>query len=802
MIFASTAPSYYAAGLQVIPLRPNEKRPFTDTWQRYSNMKVSAQEQNQFIASAPNGNIGLVLGQASGVIVVDIDLENPDDIEAVIKALPFSPWHRRGKKGMMLAYKYSPIKTCRIKSKTAGMLVEFLTSRVQCVLPPSIHPETRQPYTSNCNLFDVLDQLVELPADVEDKIRVLLQSRGYELSMAGWTKVCDFVSSGSRDTELTKRAGLMAFAVMRGEKSLKDAIDMLVIMANDFTEKVVGDDMDIDKHISNLVKFIMNDVRDRNKVLPIGWDNDLTDGDKERLGLDIKEEERAWEVNDLRKWIIENGRLACGNEDAEYAFIDKAISFLCRSTQLSSIQIDQMLNTICGNISMKMKPAGLKARMKEMRQGELQGQDQTEVAQHVISQYRQVSEIRFDSGRFYIWEGSHWEYLTERDISTRVSRDYGNLPVCKRANDIMGVIKVMSMNCSEPLSKGDVSGVNFANGFLTDDMKLIDHSPDFGCTYTLPYRYLPEEAGNFPRFWKFLQDSWGKESDFEDRVAALQEMMAVTLFGEAPQYQKVFLLQGAGKSGKSQLLRIIEELIPEIAKCAVPPEDWTDKFMPLTMLNKLLNVCGELSETKKLDGKKFKEIADGSKITSQYKFGDFVSFNPTCAQWFCSNHYPKTNDTSTGFIRRWLILTFKYAVAADKVEVSLGEKIVVEEREAICAWAAQAIGRVRANSGYTIPASHKEVINRIANANNSVRDFICNSRNLELKAGVEISEADLYSAYWDYCIGTGGRKPESDGKFREIMAELASEFGVHVEHSAEQSGLRSDIIYVGISRAK
>ncbi len=42
----------------------------------------------------------------------------------------------------------------------------------------------------------------------------------------------------------------------------------------------------------------------------------------------------------------------------------------------------------------------------------------------------------------------------------------------------------------------DINGLNFANGFLTENLDLLPHSQEFGCEYVLPYRYLPERAVN------------------------------------------------------------------------------------------------------------------------------------------------------------------------------------------------------------------------------------------------------------------------------------------------------------------
>ncbi len=107
----------------------------------------------------------------------------------------------------------------------------------------------------------------------------------------------------------------------------------------------------------------------------------------------------------------------------------------------------------------------------------------------------------------------------------------------------------------------------------------------------------------------------------------------------------MILLQGAPKTGKSQLLRIASALVPDTARCVVPPNEWSDRFMPAMMNEKLINVCGELSEKKKIDGMKFKDIVDGSEMSGQIKGKDIFQFRRQFPH--LGPEVPRTNRPST-----------------------------------------------------------------------------------------------------------------------------------------------------------
>ncbi|KVZ62261.1 bifunctional DNA primase/polymerase [Burkholderia ubonensis] len=789
-IFAQTAPRYYAKGLPVIPLYPEEKKPIPNDWSRYFDHPVEPEQQQAWIEQCPTSNIGIVLGPQSGIVMMDIDTVDQRLTSIIQSLLPASPWCRIGKKGMMLAFKYTGLKTFRIKNTSGETICEMLSARTQSVLPPSIHPDTKRPYEANCDLVDVVHILPALDPQIESMLRAALQEAGVELSHSGWTRVVDFASAGSRDTSLTERAGLFAYAVMRGDRSLKEAIGMLQAYAADFVENVAGDPIDVDKHVKNMIKFLHRDVYDKQKVLPSGWDEGLTDEEKQAYSLDFTKEQEEWGFDDLKQFLLDEFERFPKDSPQRSQSIDKALHKVATTSSLNKLEEDRILDFISTSGGMGLKLSSLKARIKELRMGEIKGQDQSEVARAVIKDLEQMFPVRAHNGFLWKWAGSHWEKLDDNYVLSKISSDYGHLTACKKFNDIRGIHNLMKTILPQGIRTLDVRGVNFANGFLTEDLKLLNHDPGYGMIYTLPFRYLPEIAGNCTMFFEFLKKSWGEDEDYQQKLDAIQEALAVTLFGLGPRFQRAVLLQGAPKSGKSQLLKIAQSLVPDNARAAVPPNEWADKFLPTQMFEKIINVAGELSEKKLVDGQRFKDIIDGAEMSGQMKGGQIFRFRPICTHWFASNHYPRTEDTSEGFNRRWLVLQFNRPVKASERRLDLGDVIVVEEREAIVAWAVQSMSRLKAHNEFTLPDSHKQTMREVANLNNSVRFFLTESGKVRMgalqpeasagsksSAPISVVETKLYQTYWSFCVGPGSAKPVGSTQFRAKMRELATEFG-------------------------
>jgi putative DNA primase/helicase len=813
-IFATAAPSYWAKGLAVIPLYPMDKRPIPTDWSRFNNALPTPHEQENWIKHYNNSNIGLVLGQQSGICCIDIDSPDDNVVNILLSVLPKSPWQRIGKKGMVLAYKWTGHRPFRIKDSNGGMIVELLSTKQQVVLPPSIHPDTKLPYRANCDLLDVINTLPVLDEQIESILRGTLKANKIELSVSGWTKVTEWTPQGARDIQMTGVAGHYANGVLRGELSVNEAMDRMRAWYATCTEKIAGDDVNIEKGIQNLVKFVIRDVVENKKSLPSGWDNGLTEEQKVAMGLVFTVDQEEWSFQQIKDYMIEKFATTEVESAERLEVIQYVLKKVSDSSNLDSLFKDQLLLYIKDAGGMKTTMGSLRGRIRELELGDLTGTDHAQIARAVIAEFEKVAPLRYWADSFWEWTGSHWARLAEHRIMSRIVSDFGHLPAAKRANDHRGVFQTIKNLVPNVLKSQDVRGVNFANGFLMLNGQLVGHDPGFGMTYTLPFRYVPEEAQNAQQFMVFLNRVWGHQPDFALRVKALQEAICSTIFALGPKFQRAMCLYGTAKTGKSTLLQIIRALVPDEAVSNCPPDSWADKFAPATMVSAILNMCGELSDKKLIDGQKFKSIIDGEEIQGQRKGQQIFNFHPVCTHWFASNHLPRTDDTSNGFNRRWLLFTFDKIIEGSEVVLDYGEKIAVEEREAIVAWAIQALPELLARSEYTVPPSHVETLKEVATMNNSVRFFILDNPVIKLSPALKdpktwedggktlprISETSLHRLYYNFCVEVAGAKPVGPKVFKIRMKELASELGFK-PHISSTVGSGQVYEYVGIMSA-
>ena len=769
MIFKTYAPLYWASGLQAIPLIQKDKRPAVGAWQTWGQQKIPDSEKEKWLNAYGDGNVGLPAGPGSNLCFIDIDVVAPELLALIEKTLPPSPWRRVGKKGCVLAYRYNGAKSFKIKTgPDQKPLIEFFSTSGQVVLPPSIHPETGEPYKSNVNLWEVVGQIPSLDPDIEKILRAALKIEGQiKLDISGVSNISDRVSAGGRDTALIKHAGLFSIDIIRGRKTLREAFDGIADWVETMAEHVDGDNIDLEKGQKRIVEFLLRDVRQKNLVLPKGWDEGISDEQKKMLGLDVlNEEDLSFDANEIQQMFLNELTAAeSAGKHGSMQIVDRTLQRIARSQNCSEYETDHLLTIIkqhVGDIRIGSLRKGINAHKKVG----IPGENHNEIAEAVLDDLKDL-EMRFHQGSLWEWRGSHWGKKDSNEILRHISQRYGDLPAAKRQSDHSGIVKLLSSLVSKPLQTVAGVGINFSNGFLDSQLRLLPHDREFGATYELPYAYKPELRAGCPKFIQFLRTAW---DDDDEKIESLRQAIAVTLFGIAPVYEKCFLLHGVPFSGKSVTLNIVESLVPREARTALAPQMFSDKYKTAELAGKLLNIAGELPDNKMIQSSLFKTIISGQGTMCERKNKDPFEFKSNCAHWFAANNLPQTKDVSDGFVRRWMIYGFYNRVPAELCNVNLAEELIGEEREAIVAWAVESITTILRDNRILVPRDSRALAAEMTHSINSIRCWF--DDRIEMKSGAEMNEKVAYEDYRVWTMMNSHLRREM-GDFKRTMRELA-----------------------------
>lgn len=133
------AREYVSQGWSVLPVRPDEKRPYMANWLQYNHQRATMEQVGQWFAALTGAGVGVVTGKVSGMVVLDVEADCPTPVEELLRRWPTRLVSRTGSGGYHLFYAY-PHGVGRISNRVR--IFEGADLRADggfIVLPPTLH---------------------------------------------------------------------------------------------------------------------------------------------------------------------------------------------------------------------------------------------------------------------------------------------------------------------------------------------------------------------------------------------------------------------------------------------------------------------------------------------------------------------------------------------------------------------------------------------------------------------------------------------------------------------------------------
>ena len=140
MTVSEQAAEYVDSGWSVLPVRPDEKRPFMTNWLQYTKIRAPKPMVEAWFNNLTGAGVGVVTGKISNMVVLDVEKDCPVPIEELLKRYPTQMIARSGGGGYHLFYQY-PINQPRVSNRVR--IFEGADLRADggfIVLPPTMHP--------------------------------------------------------------------------------------------------------------------------------------------------------------------------------------------------------------------------------------------------------------------------------------------------------------------------------------------------------------------------------------------------------------------------------------------------------------------------------------------------------------------------------------------------------------------------------------------------------------------------------------------------------------------------------------
>jgi len=245
----------------------------------------------------------------------------------------------------------------------------------------------------------------------------------------------------------------------------------------------------------------------------------------------------------------------------------------------------------------------------------------------------------------------------------------------------MGIASVAELD-KNPMLLGVSNGVvDLETG------RLLPASPEYMITRQANAAYYPE--AQCPKFLGFLNQTFAGDQEI---VTYLQRAFGYTMTGLVDE-EVLFFMFGFGANGKSVLANIIAGVMGDYAITAnadLLAKKQSNANAARGDIARLsgarLVLANETRSEDVWDDQMIKTLASRERISARFNYGEAFDFFPTHKLWVRGNHQPGITDDGEGMWRRLHLIGFHYQVSEDDRISDLDRQILAEEAEGILKW--------------------------------------------------------------------------------------------------------------------
>ena len=636
---------YIQHGWQVLPVSAQSKTPVRKGWQR-----------GGFTANDidPAGNIGVLVGEPSGIVDVDLDCEL-----AVELAREFLPptgatfGHGDAPQAHWIYACADAGRTRRWQRRNGETIVELRSTGGQTIFPPSVHPSgepirwategeptavTWTELEAACNdlasavlhalgeradsakVTENLSAMADKPAK-EALARPLAQDHAYLLKRAtAYVNALKPSAEGGRNSQAFSAAGhLAAFTDGNGDRLNEQEIFTLVSTWNlRNTPRLDDQELAATVHSAIVNGIPREDHLPSDAAYPAADDTAITpltdSGNGELLaalyGTQLRYDHRR------RRWLVWGGHYWRDDTDGQAGRMALEVA---RYRQRSALSIQDRV--------------------------------------------RREAAFRF---------GIQSENRQRLDAMLNLAR--GIIPLADSGDKWDAAPLLL------PCENGVVE---------LDTGRLHPGRQDERLRTAVPHCYTPD--AKCPRWEQFLAEVL-PDPEVREFVSRAIGYSATGRCGE----QCWFLLSGTGCNGKSTFLRVLADVLGPVAinlpfaTFTVRRDNGATNDLA-SLVGARLVTASETGDTCTLDEARIKALSGEDLITARFLYSEFFSFRPTCKIWLSCNQRPAVRDDSYAFWRRVRCLNFPRRFEGGEIDRDLKARLFAE-REGILAWIVRQAG--------------------------------------------------------------------------------------------------------------
>jgi P4 family phage/plasmid primase-like protien len=273
-----------------------------------------------------------------------------------------------------------------------------------------------------------------------------------------------------------------------------------------------------------------------------------------------------------------------------------------------------------------------------------------------------------DMKSVFQYNGTHYVDLSKIEIKGFAEDNFRPEPSEKTRTEFYCKVLANNIENRAFFEESTEDKVNFKNGVLdVVTYQLLPHSPEYGFRSTLPYEYIPE--ARCPEFEKWIHSVMLGDPEL---IAILQEYMGYIVRGGDYCFHKALWLGGVGRNGKSTFVDVLKMLIGQGNYSVISIKAlMADRFSSGELDGKLANFSEETSAHELRDSGTFKNLTGDGEISGQKKFGNLYQYRNKAKLVMTYNQIPNLSDLSRGMMSRPLIVPFKKIIQEKDSDLGL-----------------------------------------------------------------------------------------------------------------------------------
>lgn len=407
--------------------------------------------------------------------------------------------------------------------------------------------------------------------------------------------------------------------------------------------------------------------------------------------------------------------------------------------------------------------------------GDVLESDAPTVVAHAFSAAN--GDLRHHRGDFYRWSGSYWRAVSADNLRAEIYRwlehrwyrvaDGKTKPVRPDKTRVSRFLDALAGVCHlddaleapfwiEPQS-GDPDPVNllpFENGVLDlHAMSLRAPDPRLFSTHRVNCDYDP--AALCPTWEAFMTSMFG---DDPESMSCLEEIIGYCMSNDTSQ-QKAFLFQGASRSGKGTVGRVLRQLVGPERFCSPTVSSFGSNFGMSDFIGKSVAMIGDARGQSRHDPHVIVErilaVSGEDSLSIDRKYRDAWNGILPTRIIYVSNVPPKLKDPSGVVVSRFVAVNFRHSFLGQE-DPTLTDRLVAE-LPGIANRALNGLMRLRERGRFTQPASGRVLLDQMDANTGPVRAFVreCCVIGPEYK----IDSQTLYRMFCGWCRENGHREP-------------------------------------------